>query len=48
MLTEANLKELLGYQTESQVLSVYLNTNPTEGSADVYRKNLRSMLRMLI
>ncbi len=45
MLTETNLQELLGYQPESRVLSVYLNTNPTEGSADVYRLNLRSMLK---
>ena len=45
MLTETNLQELLGYQTENRVLSVYLNTNPTEGSADVYRLNLRSMLK---
>ena len=45
MLTEANLQELLGYQKESRVLSVYLNTNPTEGNADVYRLNLRSMLK---
>jgi peptide chain release factor subunit 1 len=45
MLTETNLQELLGYQTESRVLSIYLNTNPTEGSADVYKLNLRSMLK---
>ena len=45
MLTETNLKELLGYQTDSQVLSVYLSTNPKEGNADVYKQNLRSMLK---
>ena len=45
MLTETNLQELLGYKTDNRVLSVYLNTNPTEGSADVYRLNLRSMLK---
>jgi peptide chain release factor subunit 1 len=45
MLTETNLKELLGYQTEHQVLSLYLNTNPTEGSSDAYKQNLRSMLK---
>jgi peptide chain release factor subunit 1 len=45
MLTETNLQELLVYQTRNRVLSVYLNTNPTEGSADVYRSNLRSMLK---
>ena len=45
MLTETNLQELLGYQTEHQVLSLYLNTNPIEGNADVYKQNLRSMLK---
>jgi hypothetical protein len=45
MLTETNLKELLSYQTEHQVLSLYLNTNPTEGSSDAYKLNLRSMLK---
>jgi peptide subunit release factor 1 (eRF1) len=45
MLTETNLQELLGYQTQSQVLSIYLNTNPIEGGSDVYKQNLRSMLK---
>ncbi len=45
MLTETNLKELLGYQSEHSVLSVYLNTDPKEGSSDAYRLNLRSMLK---
>jgi peptide chain release factor subunit 1 len=45
MLTEKNLQELLGYQSDHQVLSVYLNTDPTEGNADVYKSNLRSMLK---
>jgi peptide subunit release factor 1 (eRF1) len=45
MLTETNLHELLGYQAKHQVLSIYLNTNPSEGSADVYKLNLRSMLK---
>lgn len=45
MLTEANLKELLGYQAKGQVLSVYLNTDPTQGNSDLYRSNLRSMLK---
>jgi hypothetical protein len=45
MLTETNLQELLGYQTNHPVLSVYLNTDPTEGNADVYKSNLRSMLK---
>ncbi len=45
MLTETNLQELLGYQAKHQVLSLYLNTDPTEGSADVYKQNLRSLLK---
>lgn len=45
MLTETNLQELLSYQAESHILSIYLNTNPSEGNADVYRLNLRSMLK---
>jgi peptide chain release factor subunit 1 len=45
MLTETNLQELLGIKTQNQVLSIYLNTNPSDGNADVYRLNLRSMLK---
>jgi peptide chain release factor subunit 1 len=45
MLTEMNVQELLGYQTDHQVLSLYLNTDPTEGSAEVYKSNLRRMLK---
>jgi peptide chain release factor subunit 1 len=45
MLTETNIQELLGYLTNHPVLSLYLNTDPTEGSADVYKSNLRSMLK---
>ena len=45
MLTEKNLRELLNYPSEHQVLSVYLNTNPMEGNSDVYKSNLRGMLK---
>lgn len=45
MLTETNLQELLGYQTDHQVLTVYLNTDPTESSTDAYKLNLRNMLK---
>jgi peptide chain release factor subunit 1 len=47
MLTEKNLQELLGYHSNHPVLSVYLNTDPTEGNSDAYRLNLRSMLKDL-
>ncbi len=45
MLTETNLQELLGYQADHAVLSIYLNTDPTQGNSDAYKLNLRSMLK---
>ena len=45
MLTENDLHELLRYQAQHPLLSVYLNTEPAEGSADAYRLRLRSMLK---
>ena len=45
MLTETNLRELLGLKTDHPVLTIYLNTDPTEGSADGYRLSLRNMLK---
>jgi peptide chain release factor subunit 1 len=45
MITESELHELLGYQAQHPLLSVYLNTEPAEGSADAYKLRLRSMLK---
>jgi len=45
MLTENDLRELLEYQSHSAVLSIYLNTEPSNGSADVHKRCLRSMLK---
>jgi peptide chain release factor subunit 1 len=45
MLTDRNLQELLEFSPEHQVLSVYLNVDPTQGSADTYKLKLRSMLK---
>ena len=45
MLTERDLQELLDLKPQHPVLSVYLNTDPTQGSADVYKLKLRSMLK---
>ncbi|HUV27178.1 MAG TPA: hypothetical protein VMW34_07405 [Anaerolineales bacterium] len=45
MFTENDLRELLEFKTERQVLSLYLNTDPTLGSADAYRPRLRGMLK---
>lgn len=45
MFTETDLRELLEFKTDGQVLSVYLSTDPTLGSADAYRPRLRGMLK---
>ncbi len=45
MLTQSDLQELLDFQAQHLVLSVYLNTEPSQGNADVYKLKLRSMLK---
>jgi len=45
MLTDTDLRELLDYQAQHPVLSVFLNTEPSEGNADAYKLRLRSMLK---
>jgi len=45
MLTERDLQELLDFKAQRPVLSVYLNTDPTLGSSDVYKLKLRSKLK---
>jgi peptide subunit release factor 1 (eRF1) len=45
MLSDRDLQELLHYQAQHPVMSVYLNTDPVEGNADAYRLRLRSMLK---
>ncbi len=45
MFTETDLQDLLKFQSSHPVLSVYLNTDTTEGTADYYRRNLRSLLK---
>jgi peptide subunit release factor 1 (eRF1) len=45
MLTENDLRELLDYQANAPVLSIYLNIQPAEGSLDTYKLRLRSMLK---
>ncbi len=47
MLTERDLQELLDFKPQHPVLSVYLNTDPSQGGADVYKLKLRSMLKDL-
>jgi peptide subunit release factor 1 (eRF1) len=45
MLSDTNLQELLTFRAEQPVLSIYLNTDPTLGSADAYKLELRNMLK---
>ncbi|RPI88325.1 MAG: hypothetical protein EHM41_01760 [Chloroflexi bacterium] len=45
MLTDGKFQELLDYQPKHPVLSVYLNTDPTQGSTETYKLRLRSMLK---
>lgn len=45
MLTDTDLRELLSYKANGQVLSVYLNTDPAEGSVEVHKLHLRSLLK---
>ncbi|MEN6408324.1 MAG: hypothetical protein ABFD44_01265 [Anaerolineaceae bacterium] len=47
MLAESDLRELLDYTSPDPVVSVYLNTDPSEGNADAYRLRLRTMLKDL-
>lgn len=45
MFTDNDLRELLEFTALEPVLSVYLNTNPSEGNADAYKLRLRTMLK---
>lgn len=45
MLSDSDLRELLAYKGRFPVLSVYLNTEPESGNADVHRLHLRSLLK---
>jgi len=45
MFTESDLRELLAFTAPEKVLSVYLNIEPTEGNADVYKLRLKNMLK---
>jgi peptide subunit release factor 1 (eRF1) len=45
MLSENDLRELLDFTTTEPVLSIYLNTEPSEGNADVHKRQLRSMIK---
>jgi peptide chain release factor subunit 1 len=45
MLTDKDLRELLEYKSDEPVLSLYLNTDPSGGSADAHKLNLRNLLK---
>ena len=45
MFSDSVLRELLEYSSPSPVLSVYMNTDMTEGSIDVLKLRLRTMLK---
>ncbi|MBE0699404.1 MAG: hypothetical protein IH586_20980 [Anaerolineaceae bacterium] len=47
MLSENDLRELLDFSTTDPVLSIYLNTDPSEGNADTHKLRLRSMIKDL-
>ncbi|MEW6715943.1 MAG: hypothetical protein AB1345_00335 [Chloroflexota bacterium] len=45
MITEHDMQELLAYSPDKTVVSLYLNIDPAEGSAEVHRLHLRSLLK---
>jgi peptide chain release factor subunit 1 len=45
MLTENDIHSLLEIQAQHPFVSVYLNTDPSSGNADFYKRQLRSMLK---
>lgn len=47
MLNQNDLRELIDYDATSPILSIYLNTEPSKGNADVYKLRLRNMLKKI-
>ena len=45
MFNDNDLRELLEFVAPDPILSVYLSTDPTEGNADAYRLQLKTMLK---
>jgi peptide subunit release factor 1 (eRF1) len=45
MVNASDLKELLDYAPQKAVVSLYLNTDPTQGASDHYKLILRAMLK---
>ncbi len=47
MFDEGALKELASVQTEGPILSVYLNVDPTQRTAEEYKLKLRELLKQV-
>jgi peptide subunit release factor 1 (eRF1) len=47
VLTDRDLRELIEYRPGHPVLSVYLNVDPSQGTADAHRLRLRQLLKGL-
>ncbi|MCS7247567.1 MAG: hypothetical protein NZ840_04920 [Anaerolineales bacterium] len=47
MLTDRDLRELLDFQAPNAVVSLYLNTDPSEGNKETHRRHLRALLRQV-
>jgi peptide subunit release factor 1 (eRF1) len=47
MFNQEELRELAAYRSETPVLSVYLNVDPTDRTRDEYRLELRQMLKQV-
>jgi peptide chain release factor subunit 1 len=45
MLNEKDLRELIEFTSPTPVLSIYLDTQPSEGNADAYKLRLRNLLK---
>jgi len=45
MFSDKDLQSFLDYSAEGQVLSVYLNTDPTESSTEAANLRLRNLLK---
>lgn len=45
MISEHDLRELVGLKASAPVISLYLNTDPSEGNADAHKLRARSILK---
>jgi peptide chain release factor subunit 1 len=45
MLSESDLRELVDFAAQAQVISLYLNTDPSLGNTDVHKLNARGIMK---